>query len=251
VAEFLLGLLGNLLAAEIRDWLPRISLCILRYSLKKVPKELSERLSEEWYAVLIDIPGGFSKVRCAIGFLLACPRVRHEFYLPDEPFNPVAFRTIRALDAIFSAVGLLFFIPYLILIPFIILVTSRGPILVSEIQLRNDGSPFLAYWFRTTVARSKFEFSPVGRPLVLSGLHLLPLLFNVLMGDLSIVGRAPYRDPICPSVGASDSATSQLRPGMYILDPPYLNEYLDNPLRNYFISIRNIICPIWVRPINR
>jgi hypothetical protein len=243
VAEFLLGLLGNLLAAEIRDWLPRLSLRILKYSLKQVPTELSERLSEEWHAVLIDNPGGFSKVKCAIGFLSACPRVRHEFYLPDEPFHPVAFCTIRALDAVFSSVGLLLLSPILIFIALIVAVTCRGQVVVSEIQLRNDGSPFRAFWFRTTVADSETELSPVGRWLESSSLHvhMLLLLFNVLMGDLSIVGKAQNRDPIYPSLGANDSATSQLRPGMFIIDPPYLNMYLDDPLIHYFLAIRNII----------
>jgi hypothetical protein len=126
VAEFLLGLLGNLLAAEIGEWLPRLSFCILKYSLKKIPPELSERLSEEWHAVLIDTPGGFSKVKCAIGFFWGIPRIRHEFYLPDEPFSPIEFRAIRAVDVIFSAVGLLFFIPHLFLLALIVVITKHS-----------------------------------------------------------------------------------------------------------------------------
>lgn len=243
MAEFLLGLLGNLLAAEIGEWLPRLSFCILKYSLKKVPPELSERLSEEWHAVLIDTPGGFSKVKCALGFLLAFPRIRHEFYLPDEPFSPIAFRAIRAVDAIFSAVGLLVFMPLLLLVSLIVVITSRGPVVESEIQLRNDGSPFRPFWFRTTVAfgePSKIKFSPVGRFLELTRLHMAPLLFNVLVGDLSLVGSKPNREPIYPSPGGNDSVISQLRPGMFFFDPPQIKEYLKNPLLNHFRALGNI-----------
>lgn len=244
MAEFLLGLLGNLLAAEIGEWLPRLSFCILKYSLKKVPPELSERLSEEWHAVLIDTPGGFSKVKCAIGFLLGIPRIRHEFYLADEPFSPIAFRAIRAIDVTFSAVCLILFIPLLLSLALIVAITSRGPVIESEIQLRNDGSPFRLFWFRTTVAFGeplKVMFSPVGRWLDLTRMHMLPLLFNVLIGDLSLVGTKPNRETVYPSPGANDSAVSQLRPGMFYLDPPHINEYLKRPFLNYFRELGNIL----------
>jgi hypothetical protein len=249
VAEFLLGLLGNLLAAEIGEWLPRLSFCILKYSLKKLPPELSERLSEEWHAVLIDIPGGFSKVKCAIGFLWGIPRIRHEFYLPDEPFSPIAFRAIRAVDAIFSAAGLLFFIPLLLLVALIVVITSRGPVVESEIQLRNDGSPFRLFWFRTTVAFGeplKIKYSPVGRWLELTRLNMLPLLFNVLIGDLSLYGTKPNREPIYHSSGRNDSAISQLRPGMFFFDPPHINDYLKSPFLNYFRALGNITLSILI-----
>lgn len=243
MAEFLLGLLGNLVATEISEWLPRLSFCILKHSVRKVPPELSERLSEEWHAVLIDTPGGFSKVKCAIGFLWGIPRIRHEFFLPDEPFSPIAFRAIRAVDVIFSAVGLLFFIPLLFLVALIVVITSRGPVVESEIQLRNDGSPFRLFWFRTTFAFGeppKIKFSPVGRELELTRLHMLPLLFNVLVGDLGLVGTKPNREPVYPSPGGNDSAISQLRPGMFFLDPPHINEYLKNPFLNHFRALGNI-----------
>lgn len=240
MVEFLLGLLANLVAAEIGEWLPRLSFYILKHSVKKAPPELSERLFEEWHAVLDNTPGGMSKLKCAVGFLLATPHIRHEFYLPDEPFSPLTFRAIRAVDVIISSLGLLFFYPILLFWVFVIV--SRKVIVETEIQLRNDGSPFRLIRFRRRVVeRRPFKSSLVNRFLASTTMHIFPLLFNVLIGDLSLVGREPITDPIHPLPDRNDSAISQFRPGMYIIDPPYINEYLKSPFLNYFRTLRSIM----------
>jgi hypothetical protein len=198
VAEFLLGVLGNLLAAEIGEWLPKLSLQILKCSLSKIPPELSDRLSEEWRAVLVDTPGGVSKIRCAIGFLLATPRVRHEFYLPDEPFSPIAFRIIRARDVSVSTVMLFLLAPVLFALAILIRITSMGPVLDFDIRLRNNGTPFRLYKLRTTVAfgePNELKLTPIGLFLKQTELYLLPNLYNVLIGDLALAGKKPKSMP--------------------------------------------------------
>jgi lipopolysaccharide/colanic/teichoic acid biosynthesis glycosyltransferase len=246
VVEFLLGLLGNMLAAEIGEWLPKLSLYILKHSLSRVPPELSDRLSEEWHAVLTDTPGGISKLRCAMGFLLASPRIRHEFYLPNEPFKPISFGIIRLFDVTLSLVSLLLLTPLLVLLAVLIRITTGGPILTSDIRFRNDGTTFHRYEFNVYSDSEKSQemgLSAVGSFLKRTALYALPLWYNVLVGDLSLVGTKPNRQfehswHRASSLGQSNT---QVRPGLASLDSRQIREFLKNPLINYFRVLKNTV----------
>jgi len=246
VVEFLLGILGNMLAAEIGKWIPKLSLYILKHSLSRVPPELSDRLSEEWYAVLTDTPGGISKLRCAMGFLLASPRIRHEFYLPDEPFKPISFGIIRLFDVTFSLIGLLTLAPLLILVAVLIRITTGGPILTFDIRFRNDGTPFRRYWFNVysdSEQSQKVDISVVGSFLNRTALYTLPLWYNVFVGDLSLVGTKPNRqfEQSWHRASSPGQSNTQVRPGIAPLDSRQIREFMKNPLVNYFRVLKNTV----------
>ena len=64
--NFLVGLFGNLLAAELGAWCPKAAQRIISYAAKSVPPPIQQRMLEEWSAVLDDTSGDWSKLVIAI-----------------------------------------------------------------------------------------------------------------------------------------------------------------------------------------
>lgn len=110
----------------------------------------------------------------------------------------------RIIDIIFSAILILLFSPVLLLIAFLVKLTSRGKILYVQERVSYDGTSFPIYKFRTmktdaenkgagwtTKKDSRVTF--LGSILRKSSLDELPQLFNVLKGDMSLIGPRPER----------------------------------------------------------
>ena len=108
----------------------------------------------------------------------------------------------RALDVVFSAVLILLLLFPMALIWFAVALTSRGGGIFRQIRVGQGGKRFICYKFRTMytdaprncpAARLDSEkyITPVGKLLRRTSLDELPQLFNVLKGDMSIVGPRP------------------------------------------------------------
>ena len=93
--------------------------------------------------------------------------------------------------------------PVLLLISFIIFITdSNGPVIYRQIRIARGGGEFILYKFRTmyrdsfkagllTVGMKDKRITPFGYFLRKYKLDELPQLFNVLIGNMSIVGPRP------------------------------------------------------------
>lgn len=88
------------------------------------------------------------------------------------------------------------------LVPFIalaIVLTSPGPVFFAQLRTGRNGRPFRLLKFRTTahsirngISRHEPEVTAVGRFLRTTRLDQLPNFFNVLAGDMSLVGPRPH-----------------------------------------------------------
>lgn len=111
----------------------------------------------------------------------------------------------RAFDIIISAVGLVILSPLLLLIALLVRLDSKGTIFYSQERIGLYGMPFRIYKFRTMVENAEADGVPqvthdndpritrVGHWLRKYRLDELPQLWNILRGDMSIVGPRPER----------------------------------------------------------
>jgi exopolysaccharide biosynthesis polyprenyl glycosylphosphotransferase len=109
----------------------------------------------------------------------------------------------RALDVLFSALAIFFLLPLLCLIAILVKATSRGPVILKQERKGLDGKKFSILKFRSMRAapepghvlqavKNDPRVTPVGKWLRKTSLDELPQLFNVLRGDMSIVGPRPH-----------------------------------------------------------
>ena len=111
----------------------------------------------------------------------------------------------RAFDIIASALGLVVLSPLLAIIALQVKISSKGPVLYSQERIGLYGLPFRIYKFRTMINHAEADGVPqvtsdndpritrVGRWLRRYRLDELPQLWNILRGDMSIVGPRPER----------------------------------------------------------
>jgi len=107
----------------------------------------------------------------------------------------------RFLDVILSFSGLVILSPVFVLIAALIKISSKGPIIFIQQRVGKNNTDFRIYKFRTmhvnaakagalTIANDK-RITSVGVYLRKLKLDELPQLFNVLKGDMSMVGPRP------------------------------------------------------------
>jgi sugar transferase (PEP-CTERM system associated) len=111
----------------------------------------------------------------------------------------------RTASVLVSAVGLMLTVPLLPFIISAIKATSPGPIFYRQRRVGRDGAVFNCYKFRTMCANAEADTGPtwagdddpritrVGRFLRASRMDEIPQLWNVLRGDMSLVGPRPER----------------------------------------------------------
>ncbi|HET7467788.1 MAG TPA: undecaprenyl-phosphate glucose phosphotransferase [Candidatus Dormibacteraeota bacterium] len=135
----------------------------------------------------------------------------------------------RATDIVVASVMLAIFSPVLLVAAILIKVTMPGPILFRQERIGKNRRPFVIYKFRSMIpdAESKTgpvvakpgddRVTPLGRFLRRSSIDELPQLFNVLKGDMSLVGPRPqptFFDERYSGEVPRYLERSQVRPGL-------------------------------------
>lgn len=131
----------------------------------------------------------------------------------------------RGLDIIISLSLLIILWPVLLLIVIAIKVSSKGPAVFKQQRAGKNGNPFMFYKFRTmTINADPFGPSPksgrdprltkTGRILREYSLDELPQLFNILKGDMSVVGPRPLYLSQIPEWSERQKKRLLVRPGL-------------------------------------
>jgi lipopolysaccharide/colanic/teichoic acid biosynthesis glycosyltransferase len=108
----------------------------------------------------------------------------------------------RSFDIVVSCIGLLLILPLMLAAAIVVRLTSPGPVFFRQERIGRGGRPFFILKFRTMVQNAAIiggpitfgddpRITPVGRLLRKTKLDELPQLFNVLVGDMSLVGPRP------------------------------------------------------------
>lgn len=127
----------------------------------------------------------------------------------------------RFFDIILSALGLILLLPLFISISIAIKIDSKGPVFFTQRRTGKNGRVFRIYKFRTmsedndvhdTTCRDKR--TRVGNALRVCSLDELPQLWNVLKGDMSIVGPRPWVTDYLLYMAPADRRRFRVRPGI-------------------------------------
>jgi len=125
--------------------------------------------------------------------------------LSTAPTTRPSWWVKRALDAVLAAVALVVLAPVIGLCALAVLVESGRPVIFRQVRVGMDDRTFLLYKIRSVrpgaVDDSQSRWSvagdarvgPVGRFLRRTSLDELPQLWNILRGDMSVVGPRPER----------------------------------------------------------
>lgn len=141
----------------------------------------------------------------------------------------------RAIDFFGSIVCIIIFSPVFIVAPILIKLDSKGPIFFKQIRVGKDNKFYVAYKFRSMVYNadkiSGREFSAealsdlvfqekddaritrVGK-ILRKGFDELPQLFNVLKGDMSLVGPRPEIPEIVKLYNRKQKIRLKVKPGI-------------------------------------
>jgi exopolysaccharide biosynthesis polyprenyl glycosylphosphotransferase len=117
-----------------------------------------------------------------------------------------------AINVVMSAVGVVAATPIMLLTALAVRLTSKGPVLYRQLRVGLDGRPFTLYKFRSMRADAEAEtgavwaskddprVTPLGRIIRKLRIDEIPQLFNVLKGEMSVVGPRPERPEMVQSL---------------------------------------------------
>lgn len=202
---------------------------ILRTKTVHSAEEAERLVAGEQDEVIIDLPNGYTDrelysliarlypLLCEISMvprvydmLTGAARISHIDHpslirITEHHMTDAELCIKRAFDITASTIGMIVLSPLLLLIAILVKFSSRGPIFYSQERIGLYGLPFKIYKFRTMIDHAEEGLSPqltadddpritrIGRLLRKYRLDELPQLWNILRGDMSIVGPRPER----------------------------------------------------------
>lgn len=182
----------------------------------------------------------------------------------------------RLFDIVFSLTVLILFSPIYLLLAALIALSSSGPIFYVQERVGKNYKRFNCIKFRTMVANAdemlleimqtsphlrqefednfKLKYDPritwIGRFLRITSLDEFPQFWNVLMGDMSVVGPRPLVVEELPKYGAQIETVLTIRPGITGLwqvsgrnDIPYPQRIR---IDVYYANFRHFWMDLWI-----
>ena len=139
--------------------------------------------------------------------------------------NPAGDALKRGFDAAGSLLGLALLSPILLILAAGVKLTSSGPVFYRGTRVGRRGRPFRIFKFRTMMPDAEIRGGPstadgdprvtrFGRFLRKAKLDELPQLFNVLVGDMSLVGPRPEVPQYVALFTEEERSILNVRPGI-------------------------------------
>src|SRR5690554_6096148 len=129
----------------------------------------------------------------------------------------------RVFDIIVSVVALILLLPVFLVVMILVRIKLGSPIFFRQVRPGKDSKPFVMIKFRTMLEASDEEgnplpdserLTPFGQFLRSSSLDELPELWNVLKGDMSLVGPRPLLMEYLPLYSPEQYRRHEVRPGL-------------------------------------
>jgi exopolysaccharide biosynthesis polyprenyl glycosylphosphotransferase len=114
------------------------------------------------------------------------------------------FTVKRIMDVVASIIALMLLAPLLLILAILVKTSSRGPIFFSQERIGKNGRPFQIFKFRSMFQNAEKNgpqlsseddprITSIGRFMRKTRLDELPQFYNVIIGDMSLVGPRPER----------------------------------------------------------
>jgi Undecaprenyl-phosphate glucose phosphotransferase len=150
----------------------------------------------------------------------------------DRPISGWSFVAKRAIDVTIASLTLIALMPFFAVIAVLIKLDSHGPVLFQQPRLGFNNNIFSIYKFRTMrmdaldanaerlVTRRDDRVTRIGRFLRRTSIDELPQLWNVIFGDMSLVGPRPHAlrakaaDKLYGEAVAEYAARHRVKPGI-------------------------------------
>ena len=139
-----------------------------------------------------------------------------------QPYGPYERYFKRPLDAFLSTGALLVFSPVLLITALLVRLKLGSPVLFTQGRPGREGKIFKLYKFRTMTDEKDEEgnllpdedrLPAFGRKLRSTSLDEMPELFNMIKGDMSVVGPRPLLVQYLPRYNKHQARRHEVRPG--------------------------------------
>src|SRR5699024_10177685 len=127
-------------------------------------------------------------------------------HIRHVPLNNMSNAAVkRAVDIFGSIVGIILFSPIMLIVAVLIKLTSPGPVIYCQERVGLHNRPFKMYKFRSMTVqdpgkeksrwttRGDSRVTPIGKLIRKTSIDETPQFFNILKGDMSLVGPRPER----------------------------------------------------------
>jgi lipopolysaccharide/colanic/teichoic acid biosynthesis glycosyltransferase len=224
VPTIALAIVVSLIVAEVNGGLVGIARDVVRAAARRVPRH-RHRLQEEWLCEIehrADRP--LSALRFAARLYRDAGRIQIDL-APRPELPPAAQRAKRALDLLVAAILLGALAPIMLVFGGGIKLESPGPMFYRQTKRGRRGKPIEIARYRTLHHAGSEAGSPsqLGRLLRRRGLDLLPELYSVIRGDMTLVGPRPLHEHEAQLLDKALPNRPDLTPGL--VDPLLLVEH--------------------------
>lgn len=197
-----IGSVGNLSYILPENKLDEIAITLGLEEYYKLEKIVAECEKSGVHTKFIPDYGNIIPTRPYIEDLLGLPVINIRYVPLSNTFNALIK---RLTDIIGSIICIIIFSPIMLTSAVLVKMTSKGPLIFKQERVGLHNKPFQMYKFRTMYVQTEEEekkgwtqkndprVTSVGRFLRKTSLDEFPQLFNVLKGDMSLVGPRPER----------------------------------------------------------
>lgn len=127
----------------------------------------------------------------------------------------------RIMDFVFATILVVVFCPLMLLVSLLIKIDSRGPVFFRQERVGKDGKVFRIFKFRSMVWNndmrdfsSRDKYTHVGKVIRRLSIDELPQLFNVIKGEMSLVGPRPWVVEYWTNMNREERVRASVLPGI-------------------------------------
>lgn len=197
-----IGSIGNLAYILPENKLDEIAITLGLEEYYKLGKIVAECEKSGVHTKFIPDYGNIIPTRPYTEDLMGLPVINIRYVPLSNTFNAMVK---RMTDIVGSLICIVFFSPVMLMSAVLVKATSKGPLIFRQERVGLHNKPFWMYKFRTMYVQTEAEekkgwtqkndprVTSVGKFLRKTSLDEFPQLFNVLKGDMSLVGPRPER----------------------------------------------------------